>query len=96
MFFAIIYDGIFLLSLISFNDYPLEQFALAASIFNPIDLSRVLILLKLDISALMGYTGAIFKQFFGSNNGMMISFAVLTAWVILPIVGTGQALSNPV
>lgn len=31
--------------------------------FNPIDLSRVLILLKLDISALLGYTGAVFNNF---------------------------------
>ena len=94
LFFAIIYDGIFLLSMIVFNDYPLEQFALGASIFNPIDLSRILILLKLDISALMGYTGAIFKQFFGSNNGMIISFTVLTTWIFLPILAIRRLVSK--
>lgn len=94
LFFAIIYDGIFLLTLITFNDYPLEQFALAASVFNPIDLSRILILLKLDISALMGYTGAIFKQFLGSGSGMMVSFSVLIAWMVLPVLGIRRLVAR--
>ncbi len=36
------------------------------SALNPIDLSRILILLQLDVSAMMGYTGAVFKDFFGT------------------------------
>ena len=51
LFFAVIYDGLFLILLLVFDDYPLDQFALFATVFNPIDLSRILILLKLDISA---------------------------------------------
>jgi Cu-processing system permease protein len=53
---------------------------------NPIDLSRTLILLKLDISALLGYTGAVFKQFFGTDFGLIVSFVMLTVWVILPVL----------
>jgi Cu-processing system permease protein len=53
---------------------------------NPIDLSRTLILLKLDISALLGYTGAVFKQFFGTNFGLIISLIMLTLWVIFPVL----------
>jgi Cu-processing system permease protein len=87
LFLAIIYDGIFLLLLMYFQEYPLEDFALAASVLNPIDLSRTLILLKLDISALLGYTGAVFKSFFGTTKGSIISFGVLLAWVILPVWG---------
>jgi Cu-processing system permease protein len=52
---------------------------------NPIDLSRTLILLKLDISALLGYTGAVFKQFFGTSFGLVVSFAMLVVWVIAPV-----------
>ena len=52
--------------------------------FNPIDLSRILILLKMDVSALMGYTGAIFKDFFGAQTGLIISFTVLITWVVIP------------
>lgn len=82
---AVIYDGLFLIALVYFDDYPLDKFALIAAMFNPIDLSRILILLKLDISALMGYTGALFKQFFGTNLGLLSSLSVLSLWVVLPI-----------
>ena len=85
LFLAVVYDGIFLLILVYFQDYPLDKFALIASVLNPIDLSRILVLLKLDISALLGYTGAVFKQFFGTSQGMFISFGVLALWVVLPV-----------
>ncbi len=83
---AIIYDGVFLMSLILFEDYPLDKLSLVGTMLNPIDLSRTLILLKLDISALLGYTGAVFKQFFGTNLGLVVSFTMLIIWVILPIL----------
>ncbi|RMH66050.1 MAG: ABC transporter permease [Calditrichaeota bacterium] len=86
LFMAVIYDGIFLLSLMLFNDYPLDKLALGATMFNPIDLSRILILLKLDISALLGYTGAVFKDFFGNPLGMVVSLSLLGVWVALPVM----------
>jgi len=85
LFLAVIYDGVFLISLVMFNEYPLDKLALAATMFNPIDLSRILILLKLDISALLGYTGAVFKRFFGTNLGLFISLFILFLWVVLPV-----------
>jgi len=85
LFLAVIYDGIFMISLVMFNEYPLDKFSLAATMFNPIDLSRILILLKLDISALLGYTGAVFKEFFGTNLGLILSLIVLSLWVIIPV-----------
>jgi len=85
LFLAIIYDGLFLVSLVYFNDYPLDKFSLFATMLNPIDLSRILILLKLDISALLGYTGAVFQKFFGTNFGMFTSLGVLSLWVLLPM-----------
>lgn len=89
LFLAVIYDGLFLLSLVIFEEYPLDKFSLIATMFNPIDLSRILILLKLDISALLGYTGAIFKQFFGTNLGFIVSFLVLVFWTLIPIALLG-------
>lgn len=83
LFMAVIYDGIFLMSLVVFHEYPLEKFSLVATMFNPIDLSRILILLKLDISALLGYTGAVFQKFFGTSQGLIISIFVLSLWVII-------------
>ncbi len=85
LFLAVIYDGLFMISLITFNEYPLDKFSLFATMFNPIDLSRILILLKLDISVLLGYTGAVFKDFFGTKTGSFLSFLVLCLWVILPL-----------
>ncbi|MBJ2172908.1 ABC transporter permease [Aureibaculum algae] len=86
LFLAVIYDGLFLISLVMLQEYPLDKFSLVATMFNPIDLSRILILLKLDISALLGYTGAVFQKFFGTNFGMVISFSVLSLWVVFPIL----------
>lgn len=85
LFLAVIYDGIFLMALMHFQEYPLDKFALIASMANPIDLSRILIILKLDISALLGYTGAVFKNFFGTNFGSTLSLILLAVWVIVPI-----------
>ncbi|MCW8981308.1 MAG: ABC transporter permease [Altibacter sp.] len=84
LFMAVIYDGIFLMSLIAFEEYPLDSFSLIGTMANPIDLSRVLILLKLDISALLGYTGAVFQKFFGTSFGVIVSIAMLLLWVVIP------------
>ena len=86
LFLAVIYDGLFLMSLIIFEDYPLDKLSLFGTMLNPIDLSRTLILLKLDISALLGYTGAVFKKFFGTNFGLIVSFIMLAIWVIMPVL----------
>lgn len=86
LFMAIIYDGLFLLLMIVFNDYPLEKTAIGLTLLNPIDLSRILILLKLDISALMGYTGAVFSKFFGHLGGGLISAISLMLWVLIPAI----------
>ncbi len=85
LYFALIFDGLVLFILFQFADYPLEKLMLAVSAFNPIDLSRILILLKLDVSALMGYTGAIFKNFFGTSTGLFLAFFVLILWIFLPL-----------
>ena len=85
LYFALIFDGLVLFILFQFEDYPLDNFMVAASAFNPVDLCRILILLQMDISALMGYTGAVFKDFFGSQAGSIIAVAVLLLWIIIPV-----------
>ena len=86
LFLAVVYDGLLLISLLIFKDYPLDKFSLLTTILNPIDLSRILIILKLDISALLGYTGAVFKKFFGTNFGMLISLMILMLWLFIPVI----------
>jgi len=86
LFFSLIFDALILFLLFQFQDYPLERFMVFISFLNPIDLCRTQILLQLDISALMGYTGAIFREFFGNNTGILLSFVGLLFWVLIPIL----------
>src|SRR5690606_1533048 len=60
LYFALIFDALLLFLLFQFADYPIEKLMVAVSMLNPIDISRILILLEIDLSAMMGYTGAIF------------------------------------
>jgi Cu-processing system permease protein len=84
LYFSLLFDGLVLFLLFQFADYPLEKAMIGISAFNPIDLGRILVLLKLDVSALMGYTGAIFKDFFGTTIGFIISLMVLVLWIVIP------------
>lgn len=86
LYFSLLFDGLVLFFLFQFSDYPVEKAMVAVSTLNPIDLGRILILLQMDISALMGYTGAIFKDFFGTDAGIVIAFAILVSWTILPLL----------
>lgn len=84
LYFALLFDAIVLFMLFQFADYPIEKFMVAVSMLNPIDISRILILLQIDISAMMGYTGAIFRQFFGTGLGLVITAGVLALWAVIP------------
>jgi len=70
--------------LFQLSDYPIEKAMVAVTAFSPIDLARIQILLNLDVSAMMGYTGAIFKDFFGTSMGLIMSFMLLCLWVVIP------------
>jgi Cu-processing system permease protein len=91
---SIIFDGFILLFLYSFADYPIEKALIVLTAFNPIDLGRILILLQIDISALMGYTGAIYKQFFGSGFGMSFSLIMQLLWVTVPLIFAARIFSK--
>ena len=85
LYFSIIFDGLVLFILFQFADYPLEKPMLILSGLNPIDMGRILILLKMDVSALMGYTGAVFKDFFGTSSGLIITLFIMLLWIIIPV-----------
>jgi Cu-processing system permease protein len=85
LYFSLLFDGLVLFLLFQFADYPMEKPMIALSALNPIDLSRILILLQLDVSAMMGYTGAVFKDFFGTATGLTFSFTILFLWIALPV-----------
>ena len=85
LYFSILFDGLVLFLLFQFADYPMEKAMIGISALNPIDLSRILVLLKMDVSALLGYTGAVFKDFFGTTTGLIIAILVLMFWSIIPV-----------
>ena len=86
LYFALLFDGLVLFLLFQFADYPIEKPMVFLSATSPLDLARILMLLRLDSSAMMGYTGAIFKQSFGTNLGLIISFILLILWAVVPFL----------
>jgi Cu-processing system permease protein len=85
-YFALIFDGLLLLILFTFSDYPLEKLILGLSSFNPIDLARIYLMLQMDVSALMGYTGAVYKDFFGSSAGLIYTLGIMCVWIAVPLL----------
>lgn len=93
-YFSLLYDGLVLWVIYTFSDYPLENVTLALVSLNPVDLARILMLLQLDISALMGYTGAFYKDFFGSQIGFIFSSAILCFWIAAPILTAARIFNK--
>jgi Cu-processing system permease protein len=82
---TVLYDGAVLAVAGTFAAYPLERPMIGLMLLNPVDLARVLVLMQLDIAALMGYTGAVFERFFGSDLGLAVILATMAAWVAGPV-----------
>lgn len=94
LYFALLFDGLVLFLFFQFSEYPIEKVVVMLSALSPIDLCRILILLHLDVSAMMGYTGAVFKDFFGTNWGLAVSFGLLSFWIFLPFYFSLRKFKN--
>ena len=81
---TVLYDGAVLLASQQLAAYPLEKPMLAAMVLNPVDLARVVMLMAVDASVLLGYTGAVFQDFFGGIWGITIALTSLVIWVAVP------------
>lgn len=86
LFLSLIYDGLVLFFMFQLSDYPIENGMVILSAANPVDLARIMVILQVDVAALMGYTGAIFKKLFGTNFGMILSFFIMVVWVAVPFI----------
>jgi len=82
---AVAYDGLVLTVVALLGDYPIERPLLALTFANPVDLGRVLLLMRLDASALLGYTGAVFERFFAGNIGACLAAGMLLLWIAAPV-----------
>ena len=86
LYFALLFDGLVLFLFFQFADYPIEKIVVGLSALSPIDMCRILVLLRLDVSAMLGMTGAVFKENFGSGWGLLLSYGMLVLWILLPFL----------
>lgn len=84
LYFAILHDAVVFFLISSFNDYPIEVPSMLLMALNPIDLGRVILLLALDLSAMMGYTGRILQRAISSSHALVFGTGVLALWLLVP------------
>ncbi len=84
LYFSLIYDGLVLMLMFNFSDYPIDKIVVVLLSLNPVDVSRVMVLMKMEMSAMLGYSGAVFTDFLGSKVGMIYSIGLLIIWSIVP------------
>ena len=83
---TVLYDGLFAAAAMALPHTLLEKPALVATLLNPVDTARILLLMEFDAAALMGYTGAVFRAFFGGATGLSIACGALAAWIVVPLL----------
>jgi len=86
-FFAILFDALLLLVLYSFSEYPLEKAMLILTMFNPIDIGRMMIVTQMEAAALMGHSGAVFREFLSTGWGWLYALLAMLTWILLPTLG---------
>lgn len=86
VFFAFLFDGILLYLMYQFSDYPIETVILAITFFNPIVIARTTVIMGTEASAMLGLSGAVFSNFFGSVLGIIVSLATLILWGVFPYI----------
>lgn len=84
VFFTFIYEGIQLLVMYQLAEYPIEQPMLWSIFFNPVSIARILVVMQTEAAALLGLSGAIFQDFFGSLWGSLTAIVVMIVWVVVP------------
>ena len=82
---SLLYDGLVLVAVALFSDYPIERPLLALMFANPVDLGARAAAPQLDVAALMGYTGAVFQRFFAARAGPALAAAMLGLWIAVPL-----------
>jgi len=84
VYFVLIFDGVVLLMMYNFSDYPIGKVVLFITFLNPVDLGRIMVLMQTEAAALMGYSGAIFRQFFSEWWGLIASLLIMLVWALVP------------
>jgi Cu-processing system permease protein len=85
-FMSVLFDGILLMIYYLLRDFPLDKAVIILTALNPVDITRILVLMQMDISALMGYSGAVYKNLLGSWTGTAAAFILLACWIYFPLM----------
>ncbi len=81
-YFYILYDLIMLAMAVLFREYPFDIVVLLALLLNPIDLARVVFLIKLNISAVTGFSMALVQKNLGGAGGFILTFLAMICWIV--------------
>ncbi len=84
LYFTLIHDGVTLLVLVFFKDYPMDWVAALIGCLNPIGLVRVVLLTIFDSALLLGHTGAIVREFMLGLGGQVVSLGIAGLWISIP------------
>jgi len=84
IFFVFIFDGILLWVMYQLAAYPIEQSILAVTFLNPVSIARILVVMQTEAAALLGLSGAVFQDFFGSTRGSTMAVLTLIVWGGVP------------
>jgi Cu-processing system permease protein len=85
-YFSILHDILVFAIVSTFKNYPVEIPAMIMMAINPIDLTRVQVLLSLDLSAMMGYTGRILQSTLSGALGYVLTASIQLMWMFLPLL----------
>jgi len=84
IFFVFIFDGILLWVMYQLAAYPIKQSILAVTFLNPVSIARILVVMQTEAAALLGLSGAVFQDFFGSTRGSTMAVLTLIVWGGVP------------
>jgi Cu-processing system permease protein len=84
VYLSLLFDALVLFLIFQAADYPIEKPLVVLVALNPLDLVRILVLMKIDAAAMMGYTGAVFADTMGALTGQLFIFLMLLGWMVVP------------
>lgn len=93
-YFELVHDGILLLILVAYRDYPLDLFTAVGSALNPVSLTRVVLLMKFDAPLLLGHAGALIRRLVEENTGLVYSSFFAMLWLAVPSIIASRRFSK--
>ena len=85
-YFIAVHDGLLLLLLYWFREYPLDHLGAGACAFNALSIVRVGLLLYFDAPLLLGHAGALVSGLAEGKMVVPIFFGLIGGWLVIPLV----------